>query len=94
MHSPANQAPLRDPTLTVQCLFFGRYAETVGRAACALELPAPAAVADAVRTLRRDLGADRLPERPLVAVNREHSAMDRVLADGDEVAFLPPMAGG
>jgi molybdopterin converting factor small subunit len=52
-------------------------------------------VADAVATLRERLqGAAGLPIDPLVAVNREHSRSDRVLTDGDEVAFLPPLAGG
>jgi sulfur-carrier protein len=33
-------------------------------------------------------------ERLRVAVNGEFAAWDRVLADGDEVAFLPPVSGG
>jgi molybdopterin converting factor small subunit len=39
-------------------------------------------------------GGARLPERPLVAVNRRHARLDAVLVEGDEVALLPPMAGG
>ena len=33
-------------------------------------------------------------ERLRVAVNGEFAAWDRALADGDEVAFLPPVSGG
>jgi molybdopterin synthase sulfur carrier subunit len=33
-------------------------------------------------------------ERLRVAVNGEFAAWDRGLADGDEVAFLPPVSGG
>ena len=29
-----------------------------------------------------------------IAVNAEYSKMERPLADGDEVAFLPPVSGG
>ena len=29
-----------------------------------------------------------------IAVNGEFAAWDRVLADGDEIAFLPPVSGG
>ena len=36
----------------------------------------------------------RFPTMPPAAVNREHSPADRELRDGDEVAFLPPVAGG
>ncbi len=28
------------------------------------------------------------------AVNADYARMDRVLGDGDEVAFLPPVSGG
>lgn len=28
------------------------------------------------------------------AVNEEYAKMDRILSDGDEVAFLPPVSGG
>ena len=28
------------------------------------------------------------------AVNEEYAKMDRILSDGDKVAFLPPVSGG
>ena len=31
---------------------------------------------------------------PPAAVNREYAGPDTVLREGDEVAFLPPVAGG
>jgi molybdopterin converting factor small subunit len=36
----------------------------------------------------------RLPARPVIAVNREYARLDVVLRDGDELALLPPVAGG
>jgi len=33
-------------------------------------------------------------ERVRVAINGEFAAWDRALADGDEIAFLPPVSGG
>jgi len=39
-------------------------------------------------------GAERIPERPMVALNQTHSKLAAQVADGDELALLPPMAGG
>jgi len=52
-----------------------------------------------VRTLWRQLAAE-FPEAASYersissAVNADYARMDQVLADGDEVAFLPPVSGG
>ena len=43
---------------------------------------------------RRRHGFTLTPERLRIAVNGEFSAWDRPLANGDEIAFLPPMSGG
>ena len=39
-----------------------------------------------------DLGEE--PDGLLYAVNREYADADRILADGDEVALIPPVSGG
>jgi MoaE-MoaD fusion protein len=54
------------------------------------ELGDVARVADVWPAL--DLGDE--PEGLLYAVNREYAAADRELADGDEVALIPPVSGG
>lgn len=86
----------RTATLKVRCRFFARYQELLGREHLEIEIPAGASVSDAVGALRQSLGAmaTQLPKRPLVAVNRVHALYDRELADGDELALLPPLAGG
>ncbi|HZO34318.1 MAG TPA: molybdenum cofactor biosynthesis protein MoaE [Gaiellaceae bacterium] len=40
------------------------------------------------------LGLGAEPEGLLYAVNQEYAPRDRVLADGDEVALIPPVSGG
>ena len=40
------------------------------------------------------LGLGDEPPGLLVAVNREYAAREHELADGDEVAFIPPVSGG
>lgn len=82
-------------TVTVTCRLFGRYAEVAGVEALTLELPAPATAADAVASLRaRAPRGSLLPEHPMVAVNQQHALPDTALASGDELAVLPPLAGG
>ena len=81
-------------TVSVRVLLFAGYAEALGQAAVALTLPAPASVAAVVGELRVRPGGERLPERPLCAVNLNHARLDTLLADGDEIAILPPLAGG
>lgn len=79
----------------VRLKFFARYAELVGVEERELALELPATVGDVVRRTRDEIpGASRIPEHPLVAVNLRHVQMDARVADGDEVAFLPPLAGG
>ena len=89
------QAVALSRTLTVNCRFFARYAELLGCERLTLELPEGAKVGDVVAAVRERLeGGAALPERPLVAVNHEHVLAGHPLNDGDEVAFLPPLAGG
>lgn len=95
MQRSGDQLPSTAGRITIECRFFARYAEALGREVLRLELPESATVADAVRELRRTLPAsDVLPERPLAAVNREHTPLMSRLTHGDELAFLPPLAGG
>jgi molybdopterin converting factor small subunit len=80
---------------TIRVRFFARYAELVGRSETAVAVTFPATVGDVVRRVREELpGARDLPERPLAAVNLRHAKLEADVQDGDEVALLPPIAGG
>lgn len=82
-------------SVPVRTLFFASYRELVGSAAMDVELPEGATVADLVVRLRgRGRPFSALPERPAVAVNRSYASLDEELFAGDEVAFIPPVAGG
>ncbi len=81
--------------LSIRVLFFARYAELVGREAIDIQVHAPATVGDVLLHLREVLPeAGRLPSKPLCALNLAHALLDADIADGDELALLPPLAGG
>jgi len=87
---PASAAP----PLTVRVLLFASYADTLGFDSVELSFDSPATVGNALERLRALPGGDRLPHRPLCALNLTHVRLDAPLSRGDELALLPPLAGG
>jgi molybdopterin converting factor small subunit len=81
-------------TITVRVLLFGSYADVLGLHALELTIENPATVDGALRHLRSLPGGERLPARPLCAVNLRHVHPTARLSPGDELAILPPLAGG
>jgi molybdopterin synthase sulfur carrier subunit len=82
------------PPLTVRVLLFASYAETLGFDTVELSFGTPATVGDVLDRLRALPGGDRLPPRPLCALNLTHVRSDAPISGGDELAILPPLAGG
>ena len=74
-------------------MLFGVYGEMSGARERHVSLPAGSRVVDIVGLLRETPGLE-LPEQPVVAVNQEYAPLDRELSEGDEVALIPPVAGG
>jgi molybdopterin synthase sulfur carrier subunit len=81
-------------TLSVRVLLFASYAEILGFDAVDLSLANPATVADALERLRSLPGGERLPPKPLCALNLTQAGGDAPLSAGDELAILPPLSGG
>ncbi len=73
---------------------FGRYRELAGREEVRVVLPPGGRVADLVAALRARPDLAFVPIRPAVAVNRRYAAPDLGLEAGDEIALIPPVAGG
>ena len=76
--------------MRVTVKLFAGLRERAGTGEREVELPAGARVADVWAPL--ELG-DR-PPGLLYAVNKAYAAPDRTLAEGDEVALIPPVSGG
>jgi molybdopterin converting factor small subunit len=79
-------------TVTVQ--LFASYAESFGGSTVQLPLKTGSTVADLLDHLRLLPGASILPDSPRVAVNRKFAAVDQLVDAGDEIALIPPVAGG
>jgi len=73
---------------------FASYADALGTRTIDVTLPEGARVRDALEYVRALPGADQLPPAPLTAVNAAYAPLDHALAHGDEVALIPPVAGG
>jgi len=80
--------------MTVTALLFASYAEALGSERVNLALSEPATVRDIVEQLRALPGGSALPVSPLVAVNLTYASADQRVESGDEVAIIPPVAGG
>ena len=80
--------------MSVTVLLFASYADALGASSLSVELPENATVADVLADLRARTGAERLPPAPLVAVNERYAGVSSAVRDGDEVAVIPPVAGG
>lgn len=80
-------------SLRVQVRFFASYAEAFGGDEMPLELHRGATVADCLAAIR-SRAESKLPPSPLVAVNQRYARPETVLKEGDEVAIIPPVAGG
>ncbi len=81
--------------MKITCLIFGKYAEVVGTDKTEFELPEGASLVDAIQELRDTLpNGSRIPASTMVAINQVHALPTRILEEGDELALLPPLAGG
>jgi molybdopterin converting factor subunit 1 len=81
--------------MRVNLLYFASFRDAAGLSEEVRELPEGTRVGELWETVAREIPRlAAFPSMPPAAVNREYVDGDRVLGDGDEVAFLPPVAGG
>lgn len=81
--------------MEVRILHFASFRDATGRDEERRDLPEGSRVKDLWQLLRAEVPLfARFPAMPPAAVNREYVDAEMVLRDGDEVAFLPPVAGG
>ena len=77
--------------MNVRC--FASVRELLGEDQLEVEL-ADGATVETLKGLLTERAPDLARLQLAFAVNRDYAAPDRVLSDGDEVAFIPPISGG
>jgi MoaE-MoaD fusion protein len=79
----------------IQVLFFGMLKDIVGRAEERLDLPAPQLLGSVFEHYAAQFPRLReMASSIVLARNQEFAQPSSPLADGDEIAFLPPVSGG
>lgn len=78
--------------MSVTVLLFASWADALG-SSLTLDLPVNAKVRDVLATLAERVRGRSLPT-PLVAVNQRYARPETALREADEVAIIPPVAGG
>ena len=78
--------------MTVTVLLFASWSDALGPSVT-LELPEGSRVADLLAALSGRVQGKTLP-KPLVALNQRYARGDATIRLGDEVAIIPPVAGG
>ena len=82
--------------MLVRVRLFAILRERAGADALQLELEEGATAGDALAAAGREAGLEELLRRfpVVVAINREYADQSQPLAEGDEVALIPPVSGG
>ena len=78
--------------VTVQ--LFASCAEALGGQTLEIPLDGGSTVADLVRGIRSLPGGQSLPPSLRIAVNRRFAEPDQIIDGKDEIAAIPPVAGG
>src|SRR5919204_5034591 len=81
-------------TVRVLVRLFASYREAAGRGHFDLELPAGSTVRDAIARILNEHPLIAEGRQVVIARNREYVGVDEPLADGDELALIPPVSGG
>ena len=80
--------------MRIRTLLFATYRDLAGAGPLDVDLPEGSTAADLVTRLRDHAGLAALPDDLALAINQVYAPLDSGLSDGDEVALLPPVAGG
>jgi molybdopterin converting factor subunit 1 len=80
--------------VTATVLLFARVADLLGATSVRVALPTPATAADVLAAVRALPGGAGIPAVTRVAVNHRFVDAEAAVHESDEIALIPPVAGG
>ncbi|HEY2849810.1 MAG TPA: MoaD/ThiS family protein [Gemmatimonadaceae bacterium] len=80
--------------MQVRVLLFASYADAFGAPDVSVTIPDGATVRDLLARVKEMAAGHSLPPAPLIALNQEYATPGDRIRAGDEVALIPPVAGG
>jgi len=81
--------------LLITVRFFAIYRERTGATTMDLQIPAGATVEHVIQRIFHEFPSMTVrPDQLVVAVNAEYASFSQPLREGDEIALIPPVAGG
>lgn len=80
--------------MTLRVLLFASYADALGASEIEVDVPTGARVGDVLERVKAMAKGKRIPGAPMLAINQRYARADQVVNATDEVAIIPPVAGG
>jgi molybdopterin converting factor small subunit len=80
--------------MEVRVLLFASYADAFGSSSVMVTLREGGTVRELLAKVKEMAVGHSLPPAPLIAINQDYAAAGEVVRAGDEVALIPPVAGG
>jgi len=81
--------------MKIRLLYFAVLRDIAGRDEQVIDVADGTRAGDVWQRLRSEHAALRdYVQPPMIAVNESYVGVEEILRDGDELAFIPPVAGG
>lgn len=83
------------PRVQIKLLYFAVLRDIIGKRDAVVTLPEGTTALEVWQRLKDEHGdLNRFDRPPMIAVNQTYARGEEPLRDGDELAFIPPVAGG
>jgi molybdopterin converting factor small subunit len=94
LRAPTARGAFYIEIVKTRVLLFASYADAFGAPSLDVDLPVGATLRELLAHVRALAAGKALPPSPLIAVNQAYASLETIIAADDEVALIPPVAGG